>query len=130
MRPFVPRFSSSLRMRDILVVLAVLVASGCSSESSSPAAPSTPSIALRSLTVVGGTSTVLVGRGSTMQLSAMARYSDGSSQDVTSRASWTSAHTTIATVSGGLVTSVDKGEVTITASFEDAQGSLAMMVDT
>jgi uncharacterized protein YjdB len=68
-------------------------------------------------------STASVGAGSTLQLTATANYSDGSSQDVTTQASWTSSsplNQTVATVSLGLVTGVGLGTATIQASYSSS----------
>src|SRR6185312_14622784 len=55
--------------------------------------------------------------GTHVQLTAIAVSSDGSTQDVSSTATWTTSDATIATVSGsGLVTPVASGTATITAT--------------
>lgn len=58
--------------------------------------------------------------GHTSQLKAVAQMSDGSAQDVTSLTAWSSSDTTIATVtpSGGLMTAVASGAVTITGTYQ------------
>jgi SpoIID/LytB domain protein len=56
--------------------------------------------------------------GETRQLTVIATYSDGTKQDVTSRASFTSGDPQVATVApGGLLTAVSKGKTEITAAF-------------
>jgi uncharacterized protein YjdB len=55
--------------------------------------------------------------GLTQQLTANAKYSDGSIKDVTQSATWTSANSTLASVAAGLVTGLAQGVVTVTASF-------------
>ena len=65
--------------------------------------------------------------GSTVQLSATASYSDGSSKDVTSQASWTASNGN-ATVSSGLVKGAAAGSVTITASFGGQSGTTSITV--
>lgn len=56
----------------------------------------------------------------TQQLTATLAMSDGTNQDVTATATWSSSDETVATVSaGGLVTAVAEGSATITAT---AQG--------
>src|SRR5258708_12494999 len=54
--------------------------------------------------------------GNLFQLAATGVYSDGSTQNVTSFASWSSSATTIATVNAGLLTGIAAGTVTITAA--------------
>src|SRR5262245_53936586 len=54
----------------------------------------------------------------TMQLTATARMSDGSTRDVTPLATWQSSNTSIATVSSsGLLTIVASGEVVVRADY-------------
>lgn len=59
------------------------------------------------------------------QFTAYANWSDGSQTYVTQQAAWTSADTTIATVTPtmGLVTATGVGTVNITATYEGVQGS-------
>jgi uncharacterized protein YjdB len=71
--------------------------------------------------VVSGTAPS-VGAGN--QFTATARFADGSVQDVTSQATWTSSNTSVATVSsGGLVTGVAAGVVTISAKYQSLTGT-------
>ncbi|MDO5295216.1 MAG: leucine-rich repeat protein [bacterium] len=60
---------------------------------------------------------VSVMAGKTINLTATAGYSDGTSADVTQQAAWTSSDTAKATVTGGKVKGLDVGTVTITAAF-------------
>jgi len=65
-----------------------------------------------------------IASGQSKQLSAMGVYSDGTSSDVTSQATWSSASTSFATVdSSGLVTGVAAGSSTITATIGAKSGS-------
>jgi YVTN family beta-propeller protein len=50
-----------------------------------------------------------LGAGGTVQLTLTGGYSDSSTQNLTSVATWTSSNTAVATVSGGLVTAVGSG---------------------
>ncbi|HZW92844.1 MAG TPA: Ig-like domain-containing protein, partial [Candidatus Eremiobacteraceae bacterium] len=54
--------------------------------------------------------------GSSIQLTATATYSDGSTQNVTSSALWSSSPSTIATVSAGLLAGLAQGTTTVTAA--------------
>lgn len=73
------------------------------------------------LVVVSGTAPAI---GAGNQFTAIARFADGSIQDVTSQATWTSSNTDVATVSGGgLVTGVAAGVVTISANYQNLKGS-------
>ena len=95
---------------------------------------------------VSGTGTVVVGApaiasititpaafsiasGQSKQLSALGVYSDGTSHDVTSLATWTALSTSAATVnSSGLVTGVSAGSSTITATIGSTTGSATATV--
>lgn len=67
--------------------------------------------------------------GNTQQFVATASNSSGTTNDITSTASWTSSDSTVATVSsGGLVTGVASGNVTITASSGTVLGSATLAV--
>jgi len=70
--------------------------------------------ALLSISVTPGSS--LVTTGNSVQLTATAGYSDGSTQNVTSSATWSTSVSTIATVNAGLLTGIAGGTVTVTAS--------------
>jgi hypothetical protein len=52
------------------------------------------------------------------QLSAVARLSDGSTQDVTRSAAWMSSNPSVATVSAGYVTGLANGEVDVAANYQ------------
>jgi hypothetical protein len=68
--------------------------------------------------------------GQTIQFTARAVFSDGTSQDVSALANWVSSNTGVATVnSTGLATSVSTGSTTITASFEGITGGTLLTVD-
>jgi len=62
------------------------------------------------------------------QLSAVARLSDGSAQDVTRNAVWTSSNPSVATVSNGYVSGVSNGDADITASYQGISGSTHVTV--
>lgn len=70
----------------------------------------------------------------TQQFSAMGNYSDGSTKDLTSSASWLSSNTANATIettgqgSPGLATGVASGSVTITASYTGVNGTAQLAV--
>ena len=64
-----------------------------------------------------------VAAGTNAQLTATANYSYGSAQNVTSSANWSSSNTSVATVSGGLVTCVAGANSTATISAASGGGS-------
>jgi hypothetical protein len=88
-----------------------------------------------SVTVVPSNPIVVL--GAPVQLTATAHYIDGSTQNVTSSADWSSSNTTFATVnSTGLVTGVAAGTSTVSASIPNgsntgnATGSSSVTVQT
>jgi uncharacterized protein YjdB len=67
--------------------------------------------------------------GATQQLIATGRFSDGSTQDVTAGAGWSSQNPNVATVSGGgLVTAKSAGTSVITAALGSVIGSMTLTV--
>ena len=76
----------------------------------------TPAPLLSSITI-SNASPFSLAVGSTQQFTVMGAYSDGSLQDITLHATWSSSNTSIATVSTfGLITAVTAGNTDITAS--------------
>ena len=70
------------------------------------------------------TSTLAV--GGVRQLSAVATFTDGSTQDVTTQALWTSSNTSVATVSTtGVVTGKAFGNTSVTGTLSKSYGSFA-----
>jgi hypothetical protein len=70
-----------------------------------------------------------ISEASTVQMSAVGTYNDGSSKTVSSGLFWSSSATTIATISSsGLVTGVSPGQSTITASAGTVTGSTTITV--
>ncbi len=67
--------------------------------------------------------------GATQQFAATAKYSDGTTADVTSQATWTSANSLVATIdAAGLATGVAAGSTSITASLNGASGKTPITV--
>lgn len=100
-------------VRRSLALLLTLGASamlaGCAGSSSSPSNQPAPTISSISLSPQNSAVTV----GKTLQLSAQATYSDGSTKDIASTATWAVSDTTIATVKAGTVTGVKLGLVQV-----------------
>jgi uncharacterized protein YjdB len=70
-----------------------------------------------------------IGAGATQQFTATAKYSDGSTKDVTATAAWTIDKNAVATIkSGGLATAAGAGSATVTASLNNVSGSAALNV--
>jgi hypothetical protein len=67
--------------------------------------------------------------GRTVQMRAVGEYSDGSTRDLTSQASWSSSNTDVATVTpDGRVTGNVAGAVTIRATYQSIEGILETAV--
>ncbi|MBK7249343.1 MAG: Ig-like domain-containing protein [Gammaproteobacteria bacterium] len=65
-----------------------------------------------------------VALGGTQQFTATGRYSDGSTQNLTTTATWSSSDRSVATIaSGGLATSVGTGTTTISAASGSVTGN-------
>ena len=69
-----------------------------------------------------------VAGGVVVNFIAQGLYSDGSNEDVTQSAVWTSSNSSIATVTLGEVTTSSAGEVTIKAEWQDFSGSAVLTV--
>jgi hypothetical protein len=113
------------RLGRIAILLAACLPA-CSGAGSSPTAgaPVTPSPTVVSITVSG--SAPLIGDDA-QQFTATALLSDGTSQIITSQASWTSSNTGVATVSAtGMVTSVGKGRPILPRHFGFSPGRLIL----
>jgi hypothetical protein len=91
-----------------------------------PFAPTLSSITVAPQT---GSSTTTY-TGDTLQLMATAMYSDGSTKNVTSTATWSSSNANLATVSAsGLVTGVAAGQPTISVALSGTSGKENVTVD-
>jgi type II secretory pathway component GspD/PulD (secretin) len=93
---------------------------------SSPAPVTVTSAALKSISVSPVNRAVAV--GTSVQYTATGTYSDGSTQDVTSAAAWTSSKTSVAEIgaSSGLATGVAAGTTSITATQGGAGSPVAI----
>jgi Big-like domain-containing protein len=88
---------------------------------------SEPSATVESVTVTGTATSVAPGQ--TLQLSATARFTNGSTDEVTTTASWSSLNPAAATVSSsGLVTAVAAGSAEIRATFQGRTGGFVVQV--
>ncbi|MBB5370462.1 MULTISPECIES: S-layer family protein [unclassified Janthinobacterium] len=100
-------------------LLAMATLAGCGGGGDQGRAPilGLPGATLSSLAVTPATATVAIGAG--QQFSAIATYSDGSSQDVSAKAAWTSATPASASVNSGtgLGTGIAAGGSAVSATF-------------
>ncbi|MGH9917632.1 MAG: Ig-like domain-containing protein, partial [Nitrososphaerales archaeon] len=91
--------------------------------------PYVPPPTLQSIVVTPPDPTIYV--GATQPFTATAYYSDGSSANVTTTATWTSSDNTVATIaSGGVATGAAVGVSTITATLSGLSGSATLTVET
>jgi uncharacterized protein YjdB len=82
---------------------------------------------LSSITVTPETPSVQA--GSTIQMTATGTYSDGNTKTITSSVSWSSSDVSDATVSDtGLVTGVEPGTVTLTATSGSISGATSVTI--
>ena len=110
------------------VVLLVMLASACGSDSSSTPTASSPTVT--SLSIVGSPVAAVGGAG--YQFLALVQYSNLTSADVTTSATWTSSNNQIAafaTVGGRpVLNTFQRGTVTITASYGGKTATLSVSV--
>src|SRR4051794_25222615 len=116
--------------RLAFATLMTLIAAACGNDAAKnsnapspvPAAPSAPA-------VTGITVNIATATASSFQLTAMARLSDGETENVTNTAAWDSSNPTVASVSnGGLVTAVTAGEAEIHATYRSIVGAFPLKV--
>jgi Bacterial Ig-like domain (group 2)/Viral BACON domain len=117
----------------MLCVLAAILAARCGS-SPSPTTPSERSRVATPMTVptvttvtvgVAGNAAPTIAPAATLQLWAVATYTDATSSDVTNTAQWKSSNPAIATISrDGIVSATTEGAVDITAAVAAIAGSL------
>src|SRR5579872_7043930 len=101
------------RLSRLLLALSLgAVLTGCAGSGSSQS--NTPPPAVTAVSITPNNSAVTTGK--TLQFSAKATYSDGSTKDITSTATWQTSDSTVAAVSGGNVTGEKAGVVNVRAS--------------
>lgn len=99
------------------IVVAWLFAAACGTAS--------PTAQLTSITVAGNPT--LNGIGQTAQLTATAKFSDGTTQDLTSKATWQTGNAAFVSVSStGVVTATGFGQTSISATDQGVTGSLTV----
>lgn len=88
-------------------------------------ATSSPAPTATLVTVMGPAPAI----GATSRLFAFATFSDGSSQDVTSQATWRSSNTSVAAANGGgAVTGISAGQVDISATYQNVTGTMRIAI--
>ena len=111
------RYLNPLLVSAGLLALAALAGCGGGGDQGREPILGLPGATLSSLAVTPATATVAIGAG--QQFTAIATYSDGSSQDVSAKAAWASATPAAATVnaSSGVAAGVTAGGSSISATF-------------
>jgi Bacterial Ig-like domain (group 2) len=115
-----PRTLTQLNALTLLAGLATtLIMSDCGGSASSAK--------LKSISITP--QTLSISLGTSQQFEATGAYNDGSSQDLTTTASWKSSNPAVATISAsGLATSVGTGSTTISASIGSQSGMASLAV--
>ncbi len=114
-----------LAIHTAILSLVLLSLAGCGGGSSS----NNNSVTVQAIEITPASSTQRLGM--TLQLVATGKYSDGTTGDVSSMATWISSSPSVATVSAaGLVDTAAAGTSTITATFGGATSSATMTVTT
>jgi hypothetical protein len=107
-------------------IVALTVGSAPACGSRTPAAPTAASVS--SVAVTGAS---LLGVGQQAQLTAIATRSDGSTENVTTAATWISSNTTVVTVSaGGIAVAASDGDADIRATHQTVTGLFHIAVGT
>ena len=122
---------------SVATITSIGVASGVAAGSTTILATSGSISGSTSLTVTPATlvsiavtpANASIAAGTQQQYTATGTYSDGSHQNLTSSATWTSSATSVATISsGGLATGVAAGSTTIKATSGSISGSTSLTV--
>jgi hypothetical protein len=121
--------SNGFFARAVVVSLLGLsgVSLGCGKSPAGPTSPTAPSSATVSSVAVNG-STDFTSIGQTVQPTATATFSDGATQNVSATATWQALSVGATVTSGGLVTAVTSGIVTITATYQGKSGTAQVQI--
>jgi hypothetical protein len=115
-----------VRPGPVTLALAALAVACGGGSPTSPSGGGGNQVTVTSVTITGS---VALSEGATSQLTAMANKSDGSTDNVSSQATWQSSDATVATVSGtGLVTALKTGNADVTAAFGSQTGRRTVQV--
>jgi hypothetical protein len=115
------------RISLYLLLTSLFLLAGCGSVGFTPTTPPSSAPSLTSIVVTSASGSITVGESE--QLTATAKYSDGSTKNVTSSATWSSSSPSIAGVSkSGLVTADAAGQVKIIATLDAITGSMSFSV--
>lgn len=122
-----PGFRSGYSCSFSLFLVSGLLLTALTGCSGGGGSPTPPPKTLTSISVTPGTPSVAAGL--TEQFKATGGYSDGSSSDLTSSVTWSSATDSVATINAsGLATSKVQGSATITATSGTVSGATTLTV--
>ncbi|MCU1300822.1 MAG: hypothetical protein JWQ87_1106 [Candidatus Sulfotelmatobacter sp.] len=128
--PAIRRFSSPLAIPAscLSLGLALTISGlGCQGFRSTSTGGPPPTKSLTSVAVTPASQSISI--GGTQQFTATANYSDNTTADITSTATWTSATPSVATInSSGVATGVSSGSSTMTASLTGVSGTATLNV--
>ena len=118
-----------MKLSQLGVLFAALIVTSCGSSPANPLAatttPPSPTPTVSSVSLSGAPPDV----GQSAQFTATVTLSDGTTQAITSGATWQSSNPSVITVSpSGVVTSVGYGEVDLTAGYSGVTGSQHLIV--
>lgn len=113
----------------ISAVCLVLAGCGGGSSHSNSTSNGTTTPTLSSITVTSSNSATSLAAGTTLQVAAQGTYSDGTTANLTSKVTWTTSDATLASASsGGLLTGLKAGSITVTASQGSVNGTMKISV--
>jgi Bacterial Ig-like domain (group 2) len=116
-----------VRLYSVVVAFALIALNGCGGGGGYSTLPSQSSPTPQSIRVTAPGNSLIV--GDTVPLTAILTYSDSSTKNVTTSATWSATPTAVATVSNsGVVTAVAAGSVTVTATFSSLSGKVQTFV--
>lgn len=111
--------------RSVVVGFLVLTFVACGGHTTSSSNPAPPTLA--SISVAPAAHSIQT--GATRQFTATGSFTDGSTKDLTSTATWSSSNTVVATISAaGLATGAGAGTTTITAVSGSISGTTTLTV--
>jgi hypothetical protein len=118
-----------MRSAFVLAIAVGLVVTACGGSGGGGGAPATPPSPTTTSIAITGYTSALTSPNQTMNLTATATLSNGSTSNVTGQATWASDAQGVATVSsGGVITAVGNGTATISATYSGVVGRVTVTV--
>lgn len=125
-------FDSTGRTRPLVLSLSLSIAvfiAGCGGKSASLTGSGSSNVQKTLVGVAVSPATASIMTGATQQFRTMANYSDSSTTDVSSLASWTAASTNVATIdASGKATGVAPGTTLVTALYNGSSATATLTV--